>query len=133
MTFFPRIISRFTVDNKENDSILSIHVACSIVERRLEILDPHDSEKHINKLSFNRVYYGSMVTGKVILFNNSPVASDFIVTIDEKMSECVDKSKNLAIALTKFDSINENQAIAPCLDSVFKASPQKVSNARRYM
>lgn len=117
---------RFNVDNKESTT-LSIHIKCTIVERVLEVIDPQAPGNQISKLSFDHVYYGSIVTKRIILFNNSPVASDFIITINEQMSECVNKSKNLAITLTKCDHVNEDQAITPSLDSIFAVTPKKVS------
>ena len=106
---------------------MCIHVKCAIIERALEVLDIQEPEKQINQLSFNQVYYGSVVTKKVVLFNNSPIASDFVINVDEKMSECVNKSQNLALALTKFDFNKDEQETAPCLESIFKIHPQNVS------
>lgn len=100
---------------------------CSIVERTLDILDVQEPEKQINQLPFNHVYYGSVVTKKIVLFNNSPIPSDFVISIDEEMSECVNKGRNLAMALMRCESINPEQETTPCLDSIFKVHPQKVS------
>lgn len=73
------------------------------------------------------MYYGSVITKKLILFNNSPIASDYMINIDKKMSECVNKSKSLAMALTNCGAKKKDQDSTPGLDSIFKISPQKVS------
>lgn len=99
---------------------------CTIVKRALEILDVQEPEKQINQLSFNHVYYGSVITKKVVLFNNSPIPSDFVISINEEMSECVNKGRNLAMALMRCDSIKEGQERTPRFDSIFKVHPQKV-------
>lgn len=118
--------SRFTVGSKTSTT-LPIRIRCDIIERALEVFDVQEPEKQIKQLSFNQVYYDSVVTKKIVLFNNSPIASDFVISIDEKMSECVIKSQNLALALTKCDFIKEGQEATPCLESLFKIHPQNVS------
>ena len=102
-----------------------MNVKCTIVERKLEVLDLQEKE-HIKRLCFDHVYYGSVITKKLILSNESPIASDFIIVIDEKMSECINKSKSLAMAFTRSDSTEINEEKAPSLDSIFEISPNKV-------
>jgi hypothetical protein len=114
-----------TFDNKETSTV-SIHIKCSIIERLLKVFTVDDPEMQINKLSYDFVYYGSVATKKVILYNDSPVSSDFVITVDEKMSECVNKNKGLAVALTAYEIGGGNHGdITSHLDSIFKIFPQK--------
>lgn len=113
------------MNGSREDTTLSVSVRCTIVERKLEVLDLQEKEQ-IKRLCFDHVYYGSVVTKKLILSNNSPIASDFIIIIDEKMSECINKSKSLAMTFTKADSTERDPEKAPCLDSIFEIFPNKV-------
>ena len=100
-------------------------VICTIVKRTLEILDPCDMKLRLNKLSFKNVYYGSVVSQQIILFNNSPVSSDYISILDDSMSECVNMSESLAVGYTKSRICGDKQR-SPDLNSLFDVSPKKV-------
>ncbi len=72
-----------------------------MMRRSMQILDPHNTSIQLSRLSFNNVYYGSVVSRKVILHNNSPICSDYICAVDENMSDmnhslvtCTQKSKD---------------------------------------
>lgn len=119
---------RFNVNGSREDTTLSVNVRCKIIERKLEVVDLQEKEQ-IKRLCFDHVYYGSVITKKLILSNNSPIASDFIIVIDEKMSECINKSKSLALTFTKCDSTERDEENAPSLDSIFEISPNKVGVA----
>lgn len=106
------------MDNE--DKYLSIYIECTIVQRMLDLLDSLNRSLHVEKLSLGYVYYGSIVSKKLILHNNSPVTSDFVIDID--MSESVNVSTSLAVALNNIKEENGKKIGIP-----FQAFPQKVS------
>lgn len=97
------------------------------MKRVLQVLDPHDLEMHVKKVSLNPVYYGGVVSKKLLLYNNSPISSDFTIIMDKEMSECVNMNKSLALTFTKHELKRTNEEEAPCLDVLFEVSPNKVS------
>lgn len=112
---------RFKINNE--DSLL-VQVKCTVVKRTLEILNLQDME--VDKLSFSNVYYGSTISKKLIIYNNSPIVTDFVIFIDKNLSECVNMSKGLAMAVTKFESKKSVREQEPSMDAVFNVSPHKV-------
>lgn len=110
------------MDNEEHKS-LSICVKCTIIQRVLELLDSLDSNTHVEKVSLNHVYYGSVITKKLTLFNVSPVVTDFVVAIDKEMSESVNMGKSLAMTLNCYEP-SEKEVM--CLDALFDVTPKKV-------
>ena len=107
-----------------NEESLLVQVKCTIVKRTLEILDLQETE--IDKLSFGNVSYGSTVSKNLIIYNNSPIVTDFVIFIDKKLSECVNMSKGLAMTVTKFESKKSIREPEPSMDAVFNVSPHKV-------
>lgn len=101
-----------------------MRIRCTIVKRALEVFDLQG--KKVEKLSFKSVYYGSICSKKLLLYNNSSIPTDFIVQIDEKMSECVNMSKGLAMAITKFESRKNIRESEPSINVVFNVEPKKV-------
>ena len=114
-------VCRFKIND---EAALSVHIKCTIVKRTLQILNAQGIE--VKQLSFENVYYGSIVSKKLVLYNNSPIATDFVISIDEKLSECVNMSKGLAMAVTKFESRKNILEPEQSVLSTFNVSPEKV-------
>ena len=114
---------RFDVDNRNYNSFI-IDVRCTLVKRALEFLDPSDIKLQLDRISFGSMYYGSVASRKVILFNNSPMVSDYISVFDDKLSGYVNVNECLAMA--EQYTMNE-QGTQFDLDLLVDISPNRVS------
>ncbi len=114
-------------------------VAGHVQARRLQLLDPTGPSVPtldpcpLDRVSFGPAYYGTVLSRKALLFNNSPVATDYLAVLDgqaEGSEHGVDKSEGLALACTAGglgQSKWREQGYPPSSESLVNVSPAQVS------
>lgn len=106
----------------DNESSTSIKIKCIIVQRTLEVVDITDNKSVINRLSFKNIYYGDTDIYRVILFNNSPVNSNYLISVNPKKSHSITVGGSLALTIRK--GILEKTSD---LENMFEISPNQVN------
>ncbi len=111
---------------------ITVILCGKLVTRRLQLLDL-DNSTALNKISFGDTYYDTVVSRKALLFNNSPVATQYVVVLDSNGvgSEAgVDMSEGLAMACTSGglgQTKWKEQGDAPSQEAVVSLNPSQVS------
>lgn len=93
----------------------------------LEVIDPADNELSLNRVSFKNVYYGDTDTQKIVVFNNSPVNSNYLISLDPMKSHCITVGNSLAITI-KRGELNKSTFELSDLKNLFQVSPSQVHN-----
>ena len=61
-----------------------------VTYRQLEILDPSQSSETLEKVAFGDVYYDTVKSRKVLLFNNCPVSTQYLAVINSDSESKID-------------------------------------------
>ena len=85
--------------------LFTVKMCGKIQHRRLELLDPNnDPHSALQCVPFGHTYYGTVLTKQGILYNNSPVVTEFMAVLDSEgvggMVRGVDRREGLAMACT---------------------------------
>lgn len=84
--------------------LFTVKMCGKIQHRRLELLDPNDLDSALQCVPFGHTYYGTVLTKRGILYNNSPVVTEFMAVMDSEgvggMVRGVDRREGLAMACT---------------------------------
>lgn len=68
----------------------SVILCGAITTPQLRLLDPSDSSYSLERVAFGNVYYGTTVSRKVLLCNDSPVSTQYLVVLNTNAEGAVD-------------------------------------------
>lgn len=111
---------------------ITVSLCGELVTRELQLLDQNNSTA-LNKISFGDTYYDTVVSRNVLLFNNSPVATQYVAVLDSSGvggEAGVDMSEGLAMACTSGGLGQRKwreQGDAPGQETVLSLNPSQVS------
>ena len=92
------------------------------MQRRLEVVCVDDYESVLDNVLFKDVYYGDADIQQVVIFNNSPITSNYLISLDAKKSCSITVSGSLAL------SIKGNVHVKACdFQNQFQISPSQVN------
>ena len=83
MSFF-----RVTTDDCKEPSLIPVHGV--ITYRQLEVLSDSNSYHRLEKVAFGDVYYSTVKSRKVLLFNNCPVSTKYLAVINSDAEGKID-------------------------------------------
>ena len=115
----------------EASAPITITLCGDLVTRQLQLLDSANSTV-LNKISFSDTYYGTVVSRKALLYNNSPVATQYMAVLDRGGLGTVagiDMSEGLAMACTSGglgQSKWREQGDPPEMETVVSLNPSQV-------
>lgn len=88
MTSVPFLNRIIADDVKETQYMVLLRGA--IIPRQLEMLDPSNSLQSLKRVAFGNTYYGTSVSRKVLLYNNSPVSTQYLAVLNNNVDGSVD-------------------------------------------
>ncbi len=119
------------VPSDEASAPITLTLCGELVTRQLQLLDTANSNI-LNKISFSDTYYGTVVSRKALLYNASPVATQYMAVLDRGglgSVAGVDMSEGLAMACTS-GGLGQNkwreQGDAPEQETVVSLNPPQV-------
>lgn len=116
------------------EDLFIVTVTGNIQARRLQLLDTGlgTSGRELHCISFGHAYYGMVVSRKALLFNDSPVTTDYLAVLDgqaEGSEHGVDQREGLALACTTGglgQSRWREQGHTPPTESLLSVTPPQV-------
>ena len=103
----------------------------NIQNRKLQLIDCH-SHSAMEHIAFGHTYYGTVLGKKAILYNDSPVSTQFLAVLDsqaEGSEHGIDMSESLAMACTPGglgQSKWREQGTSPYSESLIQVNPAQV-------
>lgn len=90
----------------DDDTLTSTTVILrgAITIPQLRLFDASDSSCNLERVAFGDVYYGTVVSRKVVLFNDSPVSTQYLAILNTNAAgavDGVDANQKLATMWTK--------------------------------
>ena len=115
----------------DGTELFTVTLCGHIQSRKLELLECH-THSSLAHIAFGHTYYGTVLTRKAMLFNNSPVGTEFLAVLDNQAvgsEHGVDMSENLARACTSGglgQSKWREQGSSPTTESLINITPMQV-------
>jgi len=122
----------YSVVPSDGSEAIPIALSGQLITRQLQLLDPSNQSTELQIVSFGDTYYGAVVTRKVVLYNSSPVATQYMAVLDSGCAgseDGVNMSEGLAMACTS-GGLGQNQwkeqGCAPSQSTIVAVNPTQV-------
>ena len=102
-----------------------IKAKCNVVQRILDVMEITDNHSIVNKVVFKDIFYGNCDIQQILLFNNSPVYSNFMITFNSEKSHCISIGGSLAITM-KTSQFQQSSHQIENLEHIFQVVPKQV-------
>ena len=102
-----------------------------ITTRQLKLLDPSDSSCSLERVVFGDVYYGTTVSRKVLLYNDSPVSTQYLAVLNadaEGAVDGMDANKELAMVWSKTQDFYKDQGHVQSGETMLQVVPMQVKS-----
>ncbi len=107
----------------------SVILRGAVTTPQLRLLDASDSSCSLERVAFGDVYYGTAVSRKVLLFNDSPVSSQYLAILNtdaEGAVDGMDASKKLATIWSNTQEVCKEQSNAQSGQTLLQVVPMQV-------
>lgn len=109
---------------------LSIILRGAVTIPRLRLLDASDSSCSLERVAFGDVYYGTAMSRKVVLFNDSPVSTQYLAVLNinaEGAVDGMDASQKLAMIWSRSQKTSsKDQSNAQSAQTILQVAPMQV-------
>lgn len=107
----------------------SVILRGAITIPQLRLLHPSDSLCSLERVTFGDVYYGTAVSRKVLLFNDSPVSTQYLVVLNTNAEGAVDgmdANQKLATMWSKSQKVCTDQSNVQSGEALLQVVPMQV-------
>lgn len=111
----------------------SVILRGAVIIPQLRLLDASDSSCHLERVAFGDVYYGTAVSRKVLLFNDSPVSTQYLAVLNTNAEGAVDgmdANEKLATLWSKSREVCKDQSNAQSGQTLLQVVPMQVQDTR---
>ena len=123
------VILLFRITTDDAMTSFSVTLRGEITIPQLRLLDPSDSSCCLERVAFGDVYYGTAVCRKVLLFNDSPVSTQYLAVLNTNAEGAVDgmdANQKLATIWSKSRKVCMDQSNVQSGETLLQVVPMQV-------